>query len=147
MVSKIRTVSFTVEGRSWAPTTPDGAPNSNGARPLGAAYAGTFIAHVPTLDESWGTIPLRLAARTQREGVRDPGGVLMPGFFYNLARAWLDTLCDTVPEWYEPVRDNTAEDDPELYGAVIVAWRALEEALEERKKKSPPTSDTTSPPT
>jgi len=114
---------------------------------FGPAFAGTFVCRVPTLEEVRGTLPLRVTARVQRDGAADAAGVLLPNYLFVLARVWLDTLSISVPEWYEPVQREEAEDDEELAQAIMVAYRTLGEALAARKKKPALTSVSPSPST
>ena len=127
----MKTVTFAIDLDPIAPGQ---------AEVFGEAFAGQFIARVPRLDEVRGAIPLRITARCQAEGVETPSGTPIPAYSYIHSRAWLDTLCTTVPEWYEPVRSGEAEDDDVLFSAVLTAYRQLADALASRKKKSPATS-------
>lgn len=134
---KPSTVSFSID---------DKAKNEAGDV-FGSAYAGTFVCRVPTLDEVRGTLPLRVTARVQRDGAADAAGVLLPNYLYVLARTWLDSLSISVPDWYEPVQKDEAEDDDDLAQAVLIAYRTLSELLVARKKKPALTSVAPSPTT
>lgn len=134
---KPSTVSFSIDDK----------PKGDGGEPFGPAYTGTFVCRVPTLEEVRGTLPLRVTARVQRDGAADAAGVMLPNYLFVLARVWLDSLSLSVPEWYEPVQREEAEDDEELAQAIMVAYRTLSELLVARKKKPALTSVPPSPST
>jgi hypothetical protein len=132
------TVSFGIEDKSRGP---------NGTPPFGPAFTGTFVCRVPTLEEARATLPLRVTGRAQRDGATDASGVMLPTYLYVVARVWLDGLSASVPPWYEAVQKDEAEDDEDIYEAVLVAYRTLVEQLNARKKKPASTSATPSPDT
>jgi hypothetical protein len=132
------TVSFGIE---------DVARGPNGAAPFGAAFAGTFVCRVPSLEEARATLPLRVTGRAQRDGASDAAGVMLPTYMYVTARVWLDGLSVSVPPWYEAVQKDEAEDDEYTFEAVLVSYRTLTEQLAARKKKPPEVSATPSPDT
>jgi len=132
---KPSTVSFSIEEK----------PKNAAGDKFGPDYAGQFVCRVPTLDEAWGTLGIRVTARAQRDGATDATTIGLPNYLWVQARVWLDTLSVSVPAWYEPVRKDEAENDDELGNAVIVAYAALQELLDARKKKPALTSVVPSP--
>src|SRR5262245_40416553 len=132
-------VSFSIESVTLNGT--EGDP------PFGPDFAGTFVCHVPSLEESRATIPLRITGRAQRDGAMDAANVRLPAYLYIGARTWLDALSSSVPPWYEAIQKEEAEDDDKTFQAVLAAYRTLQEQLAARKKKRVETSAEASPPT